>query len=102
MIRTDAVRTVRPKLVASRRRRAESREDGHEGGRQAGNDEHVQGQLGQHERGVVDIQLAAGSKGAREGPVAHQAHDVAGERQRGEQDDAARQELAPRRVADTG
>ena len=60
---------------------AEAREDGDERGRQAGDDEDVQCQLGQDERGVVDVELAAGAEGARERPVADEAHDVGRERE---------------------
>ena len=54
-----------------------AREHGHEGSRQTGVDEHVEGQLGDDQRGVVDIQLAAGTEGPGQHPVAQQTHQVA-------------------------
>ena len=54
-------------------------------------DQHVQHQLRQHERRVVDIQLAARAEGAGERPVAEQAHAVAPERQHRQQQRTRRQ-----------
>ena len=67
-------------------------EDGHEGRRESGDDEHVEDELGQDEGGVVDVELAAGAERAGEGAVAHEAHDVARQREGREQDGASRQD----------
>ena len=75
-------------------------EDGHEGGREAGDDEHVQDQLGDDERRVVGVQLDASAERPCERSVAQEAHGIGGEGQGGEQDGAPRQE--PQQPIDDG
>ena len=60
-------------------------EDRDERRRQAGLDEHVEQQLGQHEGGVVGVELGAGAERAREDPIAHEPHQVAAEDEDGEE-----------------
>ena len=97
MMSTDTVSTVRAKsCVAVAVPRGEAGVDGHEGRREAGDDEDREDELGQRERGVVDVQFAPGAEGARERPVTDEAHDVARERERREQDGAARDERRKR------
>ena len=67
-------------------------EDGHERGRQAGDDEHVEDELGHDERRVVGIELDARPERSGERPVAQEAHDVARERQGREEHGALRQD----------
>ena len=69
----------------------------HECGRQPGDDQHIEHQLRQDQRGVVDIELATGSERPREGAVTNEAHDVGHERERREQDDSAGQD--PRQLS---
>ena len=93
MMSTDAVSTVRAKsCVDPRFLVAKPGVDGHEGRRQARDDEDREDELGQRERGVVDVELAPGAEGARERPVADEAHDVARERECREQDGTRRDE----------
>ncbi len=76
----------------------DSRVDRDEGRRQSGHHEHGQDELGQDERSVVGIEVAASAEGAGEGPVTHQAHDVADEGQGREQDRPARDQRVQARL----
>ena len=66
-------------------------EDRHERGDEAAGDDHVEGELGQDERGVVGIELGSGAERAREDPIAHEPHQVPTEGEHGQHDRPARQ-----------
>ena len=96
---TAAVRTVRAKRSASAGSapRPQPEEDRDERRREPRLDQDVEQQLGQHERGVVGVELRADAEGAREDAVADQPQDVAAEDERREEGRAARQE-PPREI----
>ena len=76
---------------------AQAREDRHERGGESGRDQHVEGDLGDAEGGVVGIELGAGAIGVREDAVAHDPHREVREAQDRQDDRSARDEpIEPR------
>ena len=71
---------------------AKPREDRHERCRDAAGDDDAERQLGDDERGVERVELLPGAKGARQDPVADQAHEVRAEGQDRQEDGATRHE----------
>ena len=71
---------------------AQPGEDRHERCRHAAGDDDAERQLGDDERGVECVQLLAGAEGARQDPVADQAHEIGAEGQDRQEDGPARHE----------